>query len=340
MKLSYQRLATVSLALGLTLVGVSLLSVTLGSVTIPTAEILSAILQKLFHQHSRLSSEEQAILFDLRIPRIFLAVTVGMALSVAGASFQALLRNPLADPHVLGVSSGAALGAIISIILDLQFTLGTSVASFLGALITIVVVYFLGTHGKAASTQTLLLAGIVTSSFLSAAIIFLQTYLSGRQLQQITFWLLGDFSSIDVAHLGWIFLAVMACILLIALVSGDLNVLITGELEAQHLGVNVKRLKRSVYLLAALLTGLAVSISGSIGYMGLLVPHIVRMAFGNDYRLLIPASALAGASFAVLADVIARTALAPAELPVGAITALTGAPMFIYLLRRTRWEAV
>jgi iron complex transport system permease protein len=336
MTLSYQRVLSISLGLSLLLVLVSFLALSIGSVKIPITEIVYAIGTRLLGIENPLSRESQSIVLDIRIPRIFLAMTVGMALSVAGASFQALLRNPLADPHVLGVSSGAALGAMISIVLGIQYTVGTPLASFIGALITIMVVYFLGTHGHQSSTHTLLLAGIITSSFLSAIIIFLQTYLSGRQLQQITFWLLGDFSSIDVPHLRLIFVAVLVCIILILFRSGDLNVLISGELEAEHLGVNVKWLKRSVYLLAALLTGLAVSVSGSIGYIGLLVPHIVRMTFGTDYRLLVPASALAGASFAVLADTLARTLLAPAELPVGAITALTGAPMFIYLLRKGR----
>jgi iron complex transport system permease protein len=336
MTLSYQRVLSISLGLSLLLILVSFLALSIGSAKIPITEIVYAIGTRLLGIENPLSRESQSIVLDIRIPRIFLAMTVGMALSVAGASFQALLRNPMADPHVLGVSSGAALGAMISIVLGIQYTVGTPLASFIGALITIMVVYFLGTHGHQSSTHTLLLAGIITSSFLSAIIIFLQTYLSGRQLQQITFWLLGDFSSIDVPHLRLIFVAVLVCIILILFRSGDLNVLISGELEAEHLGVNVKWLKRSVYLLAALLTGLAVSVSGSIGYIGLLVPHIVRMTFGTDYRLLVPASALAGASFAVLADTLARTLLAPAELPVGAITALTGAPMFIYLLRKGR----
>ncbi len=336
MILSYRRVLLVSLGLVLILALLCLFALSTGSAQIPAREIINMMTSRLFNAKGFLSPERESILFDIRIPRVFLAMSVGMALSVAGASFQALLRNPLADPHVLGVSSGAALGAMLSIVLGIQYTVGTPLASFVGALVTIAAVYFLGTHRHHSSTHTLLLAGIITSSFLSAIIIFLQTYLSGRQLQQITFWLLGDFSSIDVPHLRIIFAAIVVCISLILFRSGDLNVLISGELEAEHLGVNVKWLKRSVYLLAALLTGLAVSVSGSIGYIGLLVPHIVRMIFGTDYRLLLPASALAGASFAVLADVLARTLLAPAELPVGAITALTGAPMFIYLLRKGR----
>lgn len=331
-----RRLFFILMGLGVVLAACVGLSLSVGSIPIPFRTILGTLLPS-FRPASDASPDQlRAILLEIRIPRILLAATVGMALSVAGASFQALLRNPLADPHVLGVSSGAALGALLSIYLGGQQTVSTPLASFLGAVVTIVAVYFLGGHGARTSPHSLLLAGIITSSFLSSIIIFLQTWLSGRQLQQITFWLLGDFSAVGVPHLVWISMAVLICVLLIMLESGNLNVLLSGEVEAQHLGVNVKRVKQVVYLGAALLTGLAVSISGSIGFVGLLVPHIVRMAFGTDYRLLIPASALTGAAFALLADTVARTALAPAELPVGAVTALTGAPVFIYLLRKGR----
>jgi iron complex transport system permease protein len=336
MLISHRRVILILVGLILLLGACALTALSIGSIKIPYGVICETLVGACLPWSRLFGDEMTAILLEIRIPRIFLAATVGMALSVAGASFQALLRNPLADPHVLGVSSGAALGAILSILFGSHQTMSTPLASFIGALITIVVVYSLGGQGKNASPHSLLLAGIITSSFLSAIIIFLQTYLSGRQLQQITFWLLGDFSAIGVPHLGWIALMVVLCVLLILLESGNLNVLLSGEVEAQHLGVNVKRVKQLVYLFAALLTGLAVSVSGSIGYVGLLVPHIVRMALGSDYRLLIPASALAGASFAIMADTVARTALAPAELPVGAVTALTGAPVFIYLLRKGR----
>lgn len=331
-----RRLLFILMGLGVLLCACAGLSLSVGSIPIPLRTILEAIMSPFQSSSASTDGQLKAILLEIRIPRIVLAATVGMALSVAGASFQALLRNPLADPHVLGVSSGAALGALLSIFLGGQQTVSTPLASFLGAVATIVAVYFLGGHGAKTSPHSLLLAGIITSSFLSSVIIFLQTWLSGRQLQQITFWLMGDFSSISVPYLRWILLAVVLCVMLIMGESGNLNVLLSGEVEAQHLGVNVKRVKQVVYLGAALLTGLAVSISGSIGFVGLLVPHIVRMAFGTDYRVLIPASALTGAAFALLADTVARTALAPAELPVGAVTALTGAPVFIYLLRKGR----
>jgi iron complex transport system permease protein len=336
MTLTYRRLLIILSLLSLLLVASSLVSLSTGSIRIAPAQILEILTHPATGSHRSGMEELRTILLEIRLPRILLAITVGMALSVAGASFQALLRNPLADPHVLGVSSGAALGAILSIYFRSHATVSTPVASFLGALITIAAVYYLGGQGKGHSSHSLLLAGIITSSFLSALIIFLQTSLSGQQLQQVTFWLLGDFSTVGVPYLGAIFFLVVICTFLILLASGDLNVLLSGEIEAQHLGVNVRRVKRGVYLLAALLTGLAVSISGSIGYVGLLVPHIVRMAFGSDYRLLIPATALAGAAFAVTADIVARTVVAPAELPIGAVTALTGAPVFIYLLRKGR----
>jgi iron complex transport system permease protein len=169
-------------------------------------------------------------------------------------------------------------------------------------------------------------------------IIFIQPFLSGHQLRETTFWLMGNFSSAHVPYLGWLSLVVLATVLLIYRFVGDLNVMLIGEQEAAHLGVHVELVKRAIYVLAALLTGLAVSVSGSIGFVGLIVPHIARMLFGNDYRLLLPATAILGAVLTVLADLIARTVIAPSELPVGAITALAGAPVFIYLLRRDRAE--
>lgn len=333
MTLTSRRLFLVLAGLLVLLLMSMLLALSVGSVSTPPSVILRSLMET--GGASKMDGV-RTILWEIRFPRIFLAICVGMALSVAGASFQALLRNPLADPHVLGVSSGAALGALLSIFFKVQGGWSTPLASFAGALATIALVYYLGTQTKSNSPHSLLLAGIITSSFLSSIIIFLQTSLSGSQLQQITFWLMGDFSTLGSPYLGWVFLAVCGCILIILILSGDLNVLLSGEIEAHHLGVNVRKVKQLVYLFAALLTGLAVSMSGSIGYVGLLVPHIVRMAFGTDYRLLIPASALAGAAFAVVADTAARTVLAPAELPVGAVTALAGAPVFIYLLRKGR----
>jgi iron complex transport system permease protein len=284
---------------------------------------------------NELPSEYRMIIFDLRLPRILLGVLVGAALSVAGASFQALLRNPLADPYVLGVSSGAALGSILALIIAPALSMMTPIGAFIGAIATIAGVYFLSRREGQLDSTTLLLGGIISASFFSAIIMFLMTTLAGRDLRGMVFWLMGDLSTPISAGMQWVFtVGLIAATGAIYSTSADLNLLLTGEREATHLGVDVTRVKLVVYVSASILTALAVSSSGAIGYVGLLIPHIVRLIFGSDYRLLIPASALCGAIAIVLADTLARTIVPPTELPVGAMTAMAGAPVFIYLLRR------
>ena len=199
---------------------------------------------------------------------------------------------------------------------------------------TTAAVYFLGRRGGQLDSATLLLAGIVTASFLSAVIMFMMTTLSGRDLRGMAFWLMGDLASQPTVDSRWLYLVLIVGVGSIYTTASDLNLILTGEQEARHLGVNVNRVKLVVYVAASVLTGLAVSVSGAIGYVGLLVPHLMRMMFGTDYRLLIPTSALGGAILIVLADALARIVVAPTELPVGAMTAIAGAPVFIYLMRR------
>lgn len=313
------------------------LALSIGSIRIPFSQVVSLISGRMFHAQSS-SSDLEVILFGLRLPRIYLAMLVGMSLAVAGAGFQALLRNPLADPHVLGVSSGASLAAILSIAFSGFLPLPLPIAAFIGGLITIFLVYALGSRNGRTSPHTLILAGIIAASFFSSIIIFLEPFMTGHQLREATFWLMGDFSGVHVPYLKWVAIGAVGSVLAIYRLAGSLNVMLIGDREATHLGVNVEWVRRGVFVLAALLTGLAVSVSGSIGFVGLIVPHIVRLLFGNDYRLMIPASALVGAMLTVTADLIARSVVAPVELPVGAITALAGAPVFIYLLRRDRVE--
>lgn len=317
------------LLLGVLLV-LSLWALSVGAVGVP----LGGIVRALAGSTTALSAQDQLIVFSIRLPRIVLAMLVGAALGVAGAAYQALLRNPLADPYVLGVSSGAALGAILSLALAERVAIATPLAAFAGAAATIAVVYFLGRHGGQLAPYTLLLAGVITASFLSALIIFLMNFLSGRDLRGAAYWLMGDLSNASPLGLGWVFGLTLLAIGVVYAVAGDLNLLLAGEPEAAQLGVDVRRTKLVVYLAASLATAVAVSVSGAIGYMGLLVPHLVRLLFGSDYRLLIPATALTGAVVLLTADTFARTLIAPSELPVGAVTAVVGAPVFIYLLRR------
>ncbi len=311
------------------------LALKLGAVPISVTDLVLDLGRIAIGRASELPTEYRLIVFDLRLPRILLGIMVGAALAVSGASFQALLRNPLADPYVLGVSSGSALGSILALILAPGFALITPLGAFIGAIATIAGVYFLGRREGQLDSTTLLLGGIICASFFSAIIMFLMTTLTGRDLRGMAFWLMGDLSTPVSAAMQWIFtVGLILGIGAIYSTSADLNLLLTGEREATHLGVDVTRVKLVVYVSASLLTALAVSASGAIGYVGLLVPHAVRLIFGSDYRLLIPASALCGAIAIVLADTLARTIVAPTELPVGAMTAMAGAPVFIYLLRR------
>jgi iron complex transport system permease protein len=313
-----------------------------GAVQISLYGLGRDLVSVLLRQTNNISSDYGMIISDIRLPRIILGIFVGASLAVAGTSFQALLRNPLADPYVLGVSSGAALGAVLALIAEPHLALPPSLAAlltplgaFLGAAATIAAVYFLGRREGQIDSGTLLLAGIISASFLSAIIMFLMTTLTGRDLHGMQFWLMGDLSISLQQNLRWVlgvgFAVASGAIYTTA---ADLNLLLNGEKEAMHLGVDVPRVRLVVYIAASILTGLAVSVSGAIGYVGLLVPHVMRFIFGSDHRILIPATAFGGAIAVVIADTLARTVVRPNELPVGAMTVLAGAPLFIYLLRK------
>jgi iron complex transport system permease protein len=333
--LTLRRLLWICGGLAALLLACVVLALKLGAVPVSVTDLVVDLGRLAIGRSDALPTEYRLIVFDLRLPRILLGILVGAALSVAGASYQALLRNPLADPYVLGVSSGAAVGSILALIFARGFPLATPLGAFVGAGATIAGVYYLGRREGQLDTTTLLLGGVVCMSFFSAMIMFLTTTLVGQDLRGVTFWLMGDLSTPVPASMEWIFtVGLLAGIGAIYSTSADLNLLLMGEREAVHLGVDVTRVKLVVYVSASLLTALAVSVSGAIGYVGLLVPHIVRLIFGSDYRLLIPASALCGAIAIVLADTLARTIVPPTELPVGAMTAMAGAPVFIYLLRR------
>ncbi len=334
--LTARRILIVCAALVGVLLLVVLLALKFGTRSISLYDLAVLLFHAATGRSDQISSDFRLIILDIRWPRILLAMIVGASLSVAGASFQALLRNPLADPYVLGVSSGAALGSILSLIWAEQLPGATPFGAFIGAIAATTAVYFLGQRGGELDSYTLLLGGIITASFLSALIMFLMTTISGRELRGMAFWLMGDLSAPTPVAPAWLFLVLVLAVGAIYTTSADLNLLLGGEQEAMHLGVHVVRVKLVVFLGASLLTGLAVSVSGAIGYVGLMVPHLIRLLFGSDYRLLIPATALGGAIAVVVADTLARTLVSPTQLPVGAMTALVGAPVFIYLLRRSK----
>lgn len=332
--LTPQRLAWICAGLLAVLFVAVVIALRMGTYPISIRQIVLTLFDGAIGHRDRIPADYWLVVFGLRLPRIALGILVGAALSTAGAGYQALLRNPLADPYVLGVSSGAAVGAIISLIVVPRVPGAIQIAAFVGAVATISVVYFLGRRGGQLDSATLLLAGVATAMFFSAMIMFLMTTLSGRDLRGMAFWLMGDLAAPPTVNMGWLYFLLVIGVGTIYGTAADLNLILTGEQEARHLGVNVHRVKLVVYLAASVLTGLAVSVSGAIGFVGLLMPHIARMMFGNDYRVLIPTSAIGGAILIVLADTLARTVVAPTELPVGAMTAIAGAPLFVYLMRR------
>jgi ABC-type Fe3+-siderophore transport system, permease component len=281
-----------------------------------------------------LSESEAAILFDIRIPRVLLGACVGASLAVAGASLQALLRNPLAEPYLLGVSNGAALGTLIAFVFLEEYGFAKPLLAFLGAGIATFAVYQMARSRTGMNVERLVLSGVIVTTFLSSIIVLLTSVLDAARLRGYTFWLLGDLSQ---ATYDGFYLTLGAATVGTVVLSSQaraLNLMMVGERDAFDFGVEVSRVRMFVFGMASLLVGTAVAASGSVGYVGLIVPHLVRLAIGSDNRLVVPLSAIVGAIFVVLADTVARTVIAPRELPVGAITALIGAPLFIYLLRR------
>mgnify|MGYP001578287475 CR=1 FL=1 len=276
---------------------------------------------------------ERAILLTLRLPRVLAAAAVGGLLGLAGVAFQALLRNPLADPYVLGVSGGASLGGVVALILGAG-GLFVPAAAFAGALVALVTIERLATVGGRLTVLTLLLTGAIFNAASAALIYFLQSIASRAELQAIVFYLMGRVPAPSLSTLGGLAFAGVALTLLFFASGRDFNALALGEEGARQLGVDVERLKRRTFILGSLATGLAVATAGMIGFVGLVVPHVLRRLFGPDHRLLLPASFLAGGAFLVLADLVGRTAAAPSELPVGVVTALVGGPLFLLLLRR------
>jgi iron complex transport system permease protein len=282
------------------------------------------------------------IVLRVRLPRVVLAALVGACLAVAGALFQALLRNPLADPYILGVSGGAALGGIGVLTLGAGFGLGYAAvppAAFAGAVGTVLLLLAVaGPRGRLAPT-TLLLTGVVFNAFASAAIVFLASTAGMAEGASIFLWLIGNLSDARSEVAGWVGLFLVVGLATALPLSRSLNLLALGEEPAAQLGVEVERVKLVLLVATSLMVGAAVSVSGLIGFVGLIIPHLLRLVLGPDHRLLVPAAALGGAAFLIVCDTAARTLLSGRELPVGAITALAGGPLFLFLLRRHQRRA-
>lgn len=316
----------------------------IGSASITMTDVLKITGRSLpvigeFFDTSGIPSHYGVIVKHVRLPRILLSVLVGISLSICGTAFQGMFKNPMADPFVIGISSGAALGAAVAIVGKLdQVFLGMgsiSLFAFLGALGSAYLVYHLAKIQSKVPVSTLLLSGIAVGQFLTAIMSFLMVIYSS-DVNKIIFWTLGSF-----ATKGWDQVQMMAVPallgwLLLYYFSRDLNAMLLGEESAHHLGVEVEKTKKALLLINSSIVAVAVSVSGIIGFVGLMIPHIARLLVGPDHRILIPASGLAGGMFMLFADTVARTVIAPVEIPVGIITALFGGPFFIYLLKKKK----
>ncbi|MEV5294870.1 iron ABC transporter permease [Streptomyces sp. NPDC053741] len=315
-----------------------LLSAGLGAYDIPLGDVLSSLQHRVGLGGQALDRVAESVLWNVRLPRVTLALLVGSSLGCAGALMQGVFGNPLAEPGVIGISSGAAVGAVASIALGLTFfgNWTITVCAFVSGLATVLLVYVLSRSGGRTEVVTLILTGIAVNAFAGALIGLFIFFADNAQITQITFWQLGSLSQATWPKV----LAVLPCAALGLLVAPfharKLDLLALGERPARHLGVDVERLRIVLVLVVALLTAAAVAVAGIISFVGLLVPHLLRMANGPGHRFLVPGSALGGALVLVAGDLAARTVADPAELPLGVLTALFGSPFFFWLLRRTR----
>ncbi len=331
------------LAAGLVLCAIA--AATIGAAGIPLARLPAALGFAASGTDPSVLARDALVLWSIRIPRIVITAMVGAMLAVAGAIMQGLFRNPLADPALVGVSSGGALAAASAIVITdsawaktvvfPQFEL-LPIAAFLGSLLTTYVLYRIASRNGRTSVAIFLLSGIAIAALCNAGIGLLVFVADDRQLRDITFWLLGSFSGATWSKAGVIAPVMAAVLLATSLIARELDVLVLGEAEAFHSGINVERLKTTAILLVSAMTGAAVAIAGIISFVGIVVPHLLRLAIGPGHRLLLPASALLGAALMVGADTLARTLAAPAEVPIGVLTAAVGAPFFLLILLRQR----
>jgi iron complex transport system permease protein len=333
-----------SLIFGLTfvlLVGASIFSMGVGAVSIPAGSVIQVLASHLPWPLSFNPADTIAdtIVWDIRLPRTVLAVLVGAALAASGGVMQGFFQNPMADPYIVGISAGAALGATAAFALNLDIWFfglnAVSIAAFACALIVTFLVYMLSRRGGRVASTTLLLTGIAIGSVATSFTSFLLV-MGGEDQRRILFWLMGSLSARRWDHVYMLFPYVVVGMTVVLFFARDLNVLLLGDEQAAQLGVRVERVKIILLAAASCLAAAAVCVSGIIGFVGLLVPHLVRLIVGPDYRILIPMSALAGGLLLILADIVARTAMAPAEMPIGILTTLLGGPFFLYLLHRRR----
>jgi iron complex transport system permease protein len=317
------------LVLAAVLAATGLLAVAVGAVPVPPGEVVRALA-------GRADDATRTIVVDLRLPRAVLAALIGAALAVAGTVFQALLRNPLAEPYILGVSGGAAVAAVAVIgFAGAAGPWAVPAAAFAGGIGAILLVFRIAASvGSALDTRVLLLAGVVVGAFFNAVILLLLTLADVETFRSAVFWMMGSLASATWGEVGILAVYTLPALVVLLALARPLNLLAVGEETALYLGTPVERVKRTAYIIASLLVAGGVAVAGVIGFVGLIVPHALRLVWGGDHRFLLPGSALAGAAFLLLADTAARTAAAPVELPVGVVTALVGVPVFVVLLTR------
>jgi iron complex transport system permease protein len=325
---------------------VFILSLNLGYAHIPFNNILIILAKQVPILESLVDSSfitrtAEVIIVQIRLPRVICGALVGAALATAGVTYQGIFRNPMADPYVIGASTGAALGASLVMVLGVGVSLlgvnTLQIMAFVGSLVTVLIVYAIARVGSRVPVTTLLLTGIAVSLFLSAIVTFLRTIASDKILHGLTFWLIGSLAPTETWDKVWAVLPLIVVGAAISyLYSRDLNIFALGEDQAQHLGVEIEKVKLILLVSGALMTAAAVSISGLIVFVGLIIPHLTRVLIGPDHRVLLPTSAILGASFLMICDALSRVIMGSGEAPVGVITALSGAPFFIYLLRRKR----
>lgn len=330
-----------TLFIGLLLIYILLVIVatSLGAATIKPNIVLETILSKIpflgKYLNDNVSETNEIIIFMVRMPRIIMASLVGVGLSVVGASFQSLFKNPMADPYVLGISSGAALGAALAIVLNIQSITASlsvvTISAFIGAIFTTIFVYNIAQVRGRVTTTNLLLAGCSVSFLMSAMISIIMVF-NQEEVNKIVFWMMGSFNASSWKNISIVAPVVLIGTIIIYFYYRDFNLMLTGEDNAKTLGIDTEKVKKFIVLISSMIIAVSVAFSGIIGFVGFLVPHMVRIIFGPNNKILIPFSAIGGAIFLLFSDTVARTITAPAELPVGAVTALIGAPYFIYLL--------
>lgn len=337
-RLPRARTTLLTLGLSVALVLCALLAAGIGAYDIPLRDVLGSLLHRAGLGGASLDRVGESVLWNVRLPRVVLAILVGASLGCAGALMQGVFGNPLAEPGVIGISAGAAVGAVASIALGLTFFGNWTiiVCAFISGLGTVLLVYVLSRSGGRTEVVTLILTGIAVNAFAGALIGLFIFFADNAQITQITFWQLGSLAQATWPKVLAVLPCALAGLLVAPFYSRKLDLLSLGERPARHLGVDVERLRITLILVVALLTAAAVAVSGIIAFVGLLVPHLLRMAAGPGHRFLVPGSALAGALVLLAADLGARTLAQPAELPLGVLTALFGSPFFFWLLRRTR----